>query len=186
MSCVAVVRSLRRPQTLALLGAWAVLSCAHRADGPELEAPTPRAPVAPAFDEPMYGGTERFVLRDQVGPGGRASALVLVFGASWCEPCLEELPALGRLAQARAPIPFVVVGIDREAEGQAKLAEVVRPYPLVLLSDDDQSTADLYGVETLPTLLVLDGEGRLRSLHVGADPGVMGALARALDQVAPP
>jgi peroxiredoxin len=87
--------------------------------------------------------------------------VLLNFWATWCEPCLEEMPAMERLAQAYRDRGLVVLALSADREGPS----VVRPFlkrhaltfPVGL--DADQAVARLYRVWALPSTFILDRTG---------------------------
>ncbi len=91
----------------------------------------------------------------------RGTPLVLNFWATWCGPCVLELPALDRLAASG----IVVVAASTDHGG----AGVVKPFLTkhgiehvqVVLDPGNEST-HAAGVAGFPTTLIIDAQGRLR------------------------
>ena len=97
----------------------------------------------------------------------RGQVVVLDFWASWCKPCLQGFPILKRAAMAlgrRAMFVGINTG-DDPASAQAVLGRLDPPYPCV--EDSDGSVATMYDVDNLPTLVVVDAEGTVRSVRTG-------------------
>jgi thiol-disulfide isomerase/thioredoxin len=86
----------------------------------------------------------------------RGKIVVLNFWATWCLPCIREMPSLDRLAAERANDPFAVVAVSVDRDG----ASVVRPF----VSEHQLTHLGVY----------LDPDQRLGSLK--DDHGVAGAL----------
>ena len=95
--------------------------------------------------------------------------VVLVnFWASWCTPCVREMPSIMRLGQAFRDQPFTVIGVN-VAEGQRRVAAAARRLDLdftVLLDGDGEAFA-AWGGNVLPTSFVLDRTGRARYIALG-------------------
>jgi thiol-disulfide isomerase/thioredoxin len=118
---------------------------------------------------------------------------VLHFWATWCEPCLAELPFLARLAQdsKRKGVDFVVVSLDEPSEKGARqvsavLAQRVRdPHWSVILKLADVG-AFMNGIDPrwdgeIPVFFAYDHEGRLRRSHLGnIDQNQFGKLVAGL------
>ena len=86
--------------------------------------------------------------------------LVLVFMASWCEPCREEAPEIDQFyldEQDRAAVLAIAVQ-DSEDDMQALMAENGWTFPVLY---DADSAAAAYGVTAVPTTVVIDAEGRI-------------------------
>jgi len=106
--------------------------------------------------------------------------VVLSFWASWCGPCRMELPVLADFykkyhnADSKFEILAVSVDDDRgEAEAYAHKAKL--PFPVLL--DLDSKVADSYSVEGIPTLYVIDTNGKILSGNSGMDPAMEVRLA---------
>jgi peroxiredoxin len=114
-----------------------------------------------------------FALKSDSGRNVRLSELrgqvVLVnFWASWCTPCRQELPVLQKLyTQYRgAGLTLLAVNVDEErknAETMLRRLELSIP----VLFDGDKSVVRMYQVDTMPTTLLVDRDGRVRYVHRG-------------------
>ncbi len=99
----------------------------------------------------------------------RGKVVLVNFWASWCTPCLEEMPSIQRLAERMSGRPFAVIGVNVAESGLRVGAMVERMgirFPVLL--DPDSAVFDEWGATVLPTTYVLDGEGRVR--YVGRGP----------------
>jgi thiol-disulfide isomerase/thioredoxin len=97
----------------------------------------------------------------------RGRPVVLNFWATWCVPCVAELPELDKLAAA-GDIAVLAVSADRRG------ADAVRPFlakhpvrTLTVLLDPGSDAVHAAGVVGFPTTLVLDGLGRVRGRFEG-------------------
>ena len=117
---------------------------------------------APAISLPVWkGGT--FTLSEH-----RGKIVVLDFWASWCGPCIQQMPLLVEL-QKRHP-NVVVVGIN--AEDDAALSQV--PLPYTVARDLEQTSWRQYFVTALPTTFVVDEAGIVRHVELGlGDPAAI-------------
>jgi cytochrome c biogenesis protein CcmG/thiol:disulfide interchange protein DsbE len=98
----------------------------------------------------------------------RGKTIVLNFWATWCEPCKVEIPMLKDLQQAYQDRDFTVVGVSLEPEGWSSVKPYMETaqfnYPVMVGGED---IAALYGLEAIPTSLVIDKFGRIAAIHVG-------------------
>jgi peroxiredoxin len=98
----------------------------------------------------------------------RGRPVFVNFWATWCPPCLEEMPAMERLwrAQKGAGLVMLAVAVDADAGVVApflKRHELTFPVGL----DTKMELANTYGVRALPSSFIIDREGRLAALALG-------------------
>lgn len=98
----------------------------------------------------------------------RGKPVILDFWATWCGPCRMEAPILDRVAQRYKDRGLVVVGVNT-ADGPGRAGPVAAKmglsYPIVF--DATKSVGDIYGVESLPTLVVIGRDGQVKAVRTG-------------------
>ena len=121
---------------------------------PALQAHLPTRPPPVRFVGPD-GGVRR--LRDEIGHG-----VVLNFWATWCPPCVAEMPALAQLARALAGRGIRVLAVSEDRGG----ADLVRAFyaahgisGLAVLLDVQPRAMWTLGVEGVPTTLLINRAG---------------------------
>jgi peroxiredoxin len=136
------------------------------AAAPEPVAATAPAPVAVGAIAPAW------TLATPAGQTVRSTdyagqVVVLAFWATWCPPCVREVPVLMELQTELGPRGLTVIGasFDDTSDKVVKFAAKKSVnYPLVMA---DEAVGAAYGVEALPTLLVIDRQGKVVARHVG-------------------
>ena len=148
---------------VALILAWLVPATSFAALGHELsKLPTPVA--APDFTlEDMDG--ETYTLSEL-----RGKVVMVNFWASWCPPCREELPSMETVYQALKNEDFIVLAINQWETPDHVFSymgqlEVYPNFPI--LFDRDSSVSVAFGVQGLPTTLLINKQGHVVYRAVG-------------------
>jgi len=93
--------------------------------------------------------------------GGRV--ILINFWASWCRPCIAEMPAIQRLAGALQGRPFVVLAInvgESRRRVQAATRRLGIGFPVLL--DKDNAVFESWRASVLPAARVIDCRGKIR------------------------
>jgi thiol-disulfide isomerase/thioredoxin len=152
--------------TLAAVGAALVVLYVIR---PAQASPVPVPPALAALmptPAPMPAPTVSVV--DALGKPEALSAfkgrvVILNLWATWCAPCVEELPAVGKLAAALGPGKVVIVAVNAGHDDAAKTAEFLKAHGaanLAVYRDPDLSLLTAFGSQGLPFSVVIDAKGR--------------------------
>jgi cytochrome c biogenesis protein CcmG/thiol:disulfide interchange protein DsbE len=92
--------------------------------------------------------------------------LILNFWATWCEPCLREMPLLEQAAAQGIEVIGINAGLESPAEVTTWVESFGVSYPIVV--DDSQRTLEaLYRVRGLPTTFFIDQRGIIRQVTRG-------------------
>jgi thiol-disulfide isomerase/thioredoxin len=139
--------------------------------------------AAPPFRLPLYNaaaagepagtmlGLDRFTGADAKDKG--AKLVVVSFMASFCGPCKKEMPYLQALSEKYRPLGLrvMMVAIDKEEEGQKKVAELLETNKVTfpVLKDRFNIVARRWlGAQSpLPSLFLIRPDGTVKSMHRG-------------------
>ena len=146
----------------------------------------PRAGVeAPDFALPRIDDAGRIV-EDEVSLSSlRGRAVVIDFWATWCQPCRQSMPVIGRtVAKKGERAVLLSVGTDGwdAPERARRLVDELAPGGVLVA--DDGAIADMYGVSTIPHLVIVSPEGRIVAVERRFTTAValQRSLAAALDR----
>jgi peroxiredoxin len=114
------------------------------------------------FTVPRLGGGT-FRLSEQ-----RGKTVLVNFWASWCPPCLAEMPAMERLWRQLKDDSLVIVAVSLDPDPSivpAFIEDRGVTFPVGL--DPNMAVASIYGVRALPATFVIDRRGGLTALALG-------------------
>ncbi|HZM87501.1 MAG TPA: cytochrome c biogenesis protein CcdA [Blastocatellia bacterium] len=100
----------------------------------------------------------------------QGKVVVVDFWATWCVPCLSEIPMFNQLKKDYQPRGVEVIAISLDEEGAVKVKPFLKAHPMSYTQTvGDESTAAAFKVDssTLPVTLLIDKQGRIRFRHVG-------------------
>jgi len=99
----------------------------------------------------------------------RGRAVLVHFWATWCAPCVEELPSLQRLFDRLAPEGLEIIAVN-EQENAARIRPFVQRLGLALriVRDHDGSARDAWGVRVFPSTFVVGPDGHIALVAMGA------------------
>ncbi len=95
----------------------------------------------------------------------RGKVVLVNFWASWCLPCLEELPSLEALQKQMPEVVILAISIDEDPDAYHRfLAE--HQVTLITVNDPQQRVNTLYGTHLFPETYVVDRNGYIRRKFV--------------------
>lgn len=100
----------------------------------------------------------------------KGKVVLLDFWASWCKPCESSLPTLQHLSKKYGKEQFMIVSISGDTNEQAWQTFIEQhrmDWPQVL--DKDHKIHRLFNISPIPTYILIDSEGIMRSLVIGAN-----------------
>lgn len=147
------------------------------------------------FDEPKPAPTAEFL-----GPDGevlhfsdfKGQALLVNLWATWCAPCVKELPSLDALEKQRGGEGFKVIAISLDKEGLSVIEPFFETNEITALkayADPKSKVKRQFGAPGLPTTYLINREGQVVAWFVGPtewdDPAAMASVDRLIAQAEP-
>jgi thiol-disulfide isomerase/thioredoxin len=133
--------------------AFLLSHCAKEEKGPFL---------APEFSLKTLTGEELSLAKN------KGKTLLIDFWATWCGPCRESIPHLVHLHKTYRGQGLEVVGLSMDKGDRKAVDHFVKsldiPYPIAIAPEE---IARAYGVNGLPTIVLIDKEGKIREKIVG-------------------
>ena len=99
----------------------------------------------------------------------RGKVVLLNFWATWCPPCIAEMPSLIELQKKLKDKDVVILGVSIDAD-EAAYHKFLKEYGVnfVTVRDEDKKTPTLYGTFGWPETYVIDRQGVVRRKFIGA------------------
>jgi|JI10StandDraft_1071094.scaffolds.fasta_scaffold899118_2 peroxiredoxin len=122
---------------------------------------------APDFAAPALDGKGTVSLSQY-----RGKVVYLDFWASWCAPCLKAIPEIEAMRKELASEGFQVVAVNLDQTPKKALRFLEKnPVGYPSASDPKGRLPKQFGVDTMPTSYLIDGDGVIRYVHRGFQRG---------------
>jgi thiol-disulfide isomerase/thioredoxin len=166
---------LLAPVSLALLAAVFLPACKRPGDAAAPASPVAAAAPAGSAALPVISTAPAWSLTTLDGKPVsseqlKGKVIVVDFWATWCGPCIHEIPGYIALQKRYAERGLVVVGISVDQQGADVVSKFVSDrainYPIAMATPE--VIAAFGGIEGIPTTFLIDREGQLRHRKVGA------------------
>lgn len=148
---------------IALAGGWLIYLTTSGTDATTAAAATTEAVYSASFPDAAGQLQPLSQWRDRV--------MVVNFWATWCPPCLEEMPELSSLQDKYRDRNLTIVGIstDDVAKVSAYSQDTPVSYPLLAADFEGMNLAESLGNDkgVLPYTVVLQADGKIASIHYG-------------------
>ena len=137
---------------------------------------SPRAAYSEELEPYTDSTTREFTLPDIKGETQslsdyRGKVVLVNFWASWCMPCVQEMPELTQLKQHLAGQPFEILALN-VGEGEKRVKHFAKrtSFDLPVLMDNSSKVFNEWKIEIMPTSFLIDASGRVRYRALG-NPG---------------
>ena len=99
----------------------------------------------------------------------RGKVVLLNIWATWCRPCVEEMPSMERLYRQMKETPFEIVAVSVDAEGWKAIQPFVDRLDLSfpILSDTEGRIRNLYGTTGIPESFIIAPDGAISKKIIG-------------------
>ena len=142
--------------------------------------------MKPAIPEEKASKTEEIKLEDLVGKpvpdftvkgldgkeltmkDFKGQVVLIDFWATWCGPCIKEMPKIKKTYAKFKDQKFAIIGISLDKSIDPLKAYITKEeLSWKQYWDQDRTVRNLFGVKFIPTAVIIDGEGIVRKAKVG-------------------
>jgi thiol-disulfide isomerase/thioredoxin len=102
-------------------------------------------------------------------PDGTGRPTLLDFWATWCGPCVRAIPELRALRSRYSDDQLAIVSISDEPASDVSSFLTQQSMPWTVAIDAIREANDVYWITSYPTLVLLDGSGRIVEVAAGAN-----------------
>jgi len=129
---------------------------------------TPKKPPPPTPPQDILKELTDFEGKPFVSTTSKSQLRILEFWASWCVPCRESLPAMDSLYRQyqHQGLGVVAISVDEDPNEAMTLVAQIRPQ-FEVAWDPYGDVQYIFGVNTLPTTVILDSQGEVLTRLVG-------------------
>jgi thiol:disulfide interchange protein DsbD len=119
-----------------------------------LQGPGPRdAPAIGVFTKLDGGALDTSAFSGKV--------VVVNFWATWCVPCIQEIPGFNKLNQQLGGKGVVVLGVSMDEDGAERVRPFLKKHPMdYLVALGSEAVSKQYGLDELPVTIVFDRSGK--------------------------
>lgn len=132
---------------------------------------------APDFEVELLDG-EKVALSDYLG-----KVVLLNFWATWCSPCVEEMPDIQELSKAY-PDDVVVLAVNCNEEGdtvRSFIQEKGFTFPIGL--DEKGEITTKYPTDGIPYTVIINGDGIIQKIHLGGGEGMYSVFEEDIEAI---
>ncbi len=101
----------------------------------------------------------------------KGNVVELNFWATWCGPCIREMPEMNQLVKRMSGKPVVFLGITAEGTKIVNRFLKKQPFDYKICINGD-TPERLYGITAIPTHIIIDRKGNIAYKHIGYIPGL--------------
>ena len=114
----------------------------------------------------------------------KGQVVVLDFWASWCPPCRESLPHLGKLyGENEDGVKVLAVNMGEDADAARSFVQSQNLSDLTVLLDKDKSVAQKYGISSIPTTVIIGPDGKVQETFVGLGPDTFSQIKQTVSRL---
>jgi len=99
----------------------------------------------------------------------KGKVVIVTFWATWCGPCMKELPVLSGIQNQAGTerLQVIAVNLKESKKRFRQIADALADFPLIVSHDAKGSFSRKYDVGGIPHMVIIGRDGLIRSIHKG-------------------
>lgn len=162
--------------TVVLFSACSIWLKADLRAAPDEDGPLPTGTPAPAATFETLEG--KAVELAEVTAGH--PVVLINFWATWCQPCRIEMPLLQRIYEEHGDRGLEILAVTNESPAVVREFLEEHDYTFPILLDPRGEASEAYGVEVLPTSVLIGSDGKVTRYQRGINPAIGSIIGAAL------
>jgi thiol-disulfide isomerase/thioredoxin len=112
----------------------------------------------------------------------KGKVVILTFWATWCPPCMKELPILNTIQKKVGTEDLQVISVNYKESRKTfqQVAKVFENNKIIITHDKRGYIGKQYGVKGIPHMLIIGHDGRVKAIHIGYDEAKLPALVEEI------
>lgn len=114
----------------------------------------------------------------------KGKVVIVSFWASWCSPCMKELPILTGIQKTAGADNLQVISINYKEGNKPfkKLSKLLEDSEIIITNDKYGKIGKEFGVEGIPFMMIIGADGRVKNIHIGYGEGMLPKLVAEINQ----
>lgn len=116
----------------------------------------------------------------------RGKVVIVSFWATWCGPCMKELPVLSGIQKSATPEQLQVIAVNYKESRQQfrRIVKALDGTQMQMVSDAKGKIGNKFGVEGIPHMVIIGRDGKVAAVHIGYGEGMLPALIEEINDIA--
>lgn len=99
----------------------------------------------------------------------KGKVVIVTFWATWCGPCMKEIPMLSSIQKKVGTDDLQVIAISYHESKKLfrQVSKALEDNPMIFSFDKNSKIAKKYGVESIPHMVIVGRDGLVKAKHIG-------------------
>lgn len=115
----------------------------------------------------------------------KGKVVIITFWATWCGPCMKELPILSSIQKrvGTKNIQVIAISFYESIKTFRKVSSALSDNPIIFSFDKNGRAVRKYGVKAIPHMIIVDRNGKVYAQHIGYNEDKLPELIEEINAV---